>query len=185
MPLEDRRPEDRSGARGRAARARSIRSRTRWHCARIRQRPRVRHKAVRVGGTAMRARPGVHHAIHARAERMIERFFGTLKSKCASQHRDRRSSRITRWIDRQRTDRPDSALGYLTPAELREHLAAEAVRKLRGTTHDRRRSPHRSGHRSTKVRHWTCLNEVGTTSTDGGDASRARPLRPSARNRRS
>lgn len=59
---------------------------------------------------------------------MIERFFGTLKSECVWQHRfqdrDQAFDEIARWIDRYHTERPHSALGYLTPAEFREKLAA-------------------------------------------------------------
>ena len=59
---------------------------------------------------------------------MIERFFGTLKSECVWQHRfrdrDHAFDEIARWLDRYHADRPHSALGYLTPVEYREKLAA-------------------------------------------------------------
>ena len=59
---------------------------------------------------------------------MIERFFGTLKLECVWQHRfqdrDHAFAVIARWMDRYHTERPHSALGYLTPAEYREKLAA-------------------------------------------------------------
>ena len=59
---------------------------------------------------------------------MIERFFGTLKSECVWQHRfrdrDHAFGVIARWMDRYHAERPHSALGYLTPAEYREKLAA-------------------------------------------------------------
>jgi len=59
---------------------------------------------------------------------MIERFFGTLKSECVWRHRFRDRDHafvvIARWMDRYHTERPHSALGYLTPTEDRETLAA-------------------------------------------------------------
>jgi putative transposase len=59
---------------------------------------------------------------------MIERFFGTLKAECVWQHRfrdrDDAFAVIARWMDHYHTERPHSALGYLTPAEYREELAA-------------------------------------------------------------
>ena len=59
---------------------------------------------------------------------MIERFFGTLKSECVWQHRfrdcDHAFEEIARWLDRYHEERPHSALGYLTPVEYQEKLAA-------------------------------------------------------------
>ena len=59
---------------------------------------------------------------------MIERFFGTMKSECVWQHRfqdrDQAFALIARWMEKYDTDRPHSALGYLSPAEYREKLAA-------------------------------------------------------------
>ena len=59
---------------------------------------------------------------------MIERFFGTLKTECVWQHRfqdrDQAFTLIARWMEKYDTERPHSALGYLTPAEYREKLAA-------------------------------------------------------------
>ncbi|WP_421864051.1 transposase [Parvibaculum sp.] len=58
---------------------------------------------------------------------MIERFFGTLKTECVWQHRfhdrDQAFAVIANWMGRY-TERPHPALGYLTPAEFREKLAA-------------------------------------------------------------
>ena len=59
---------------------------------------------------------------------MIERFFGTLKTECVWRHRvlgPRPCVRRDREMDGPvLTERPHSALGYLTPAEHREKLAA-------------------------------------------------------------
>ena len=64
---------------------------------------------------------------------MIERFFGALKSECVWQHRfrdrDHAFAVIARWMDRYHTERPHSALGYLTPAEYLQKLAACPVRE--------------------------------------------------------
>lgn len=55
-------------------------------------------------------------------------FFGTLKSECVWQHRfqdrDDAFAAIAKWMDRYHAERPHSALGYLTPVEYRETLAA-------------------------------------------------------------
>lgn len=59
---------------------------------------------------------------------MIERFFGSLKSECVWLHRfrdrDHAFREIATWIDHYHDARPHSALGYLTPNEYREKLAA-------------------------------------------------------------
>ena len=59
---------------------------------------------------------------------MIERFFGSLKAECVWRHRFRGRDHafvvIARWMDKYHHERPHSALGYLTPAEYREKLAA-------------------------------------------------------------
>lgn len=59
---------------------------------------------------------------------MIERFFGSLKAECVWLHRfedrDHAFAVISRWMDKYHEERPHSALGYLTPAEYREKLAA-------------------------------------------------------------
>lgn len=59
---------------------------------------------------------------------MIERFFRTLKEECVWQHRfvsrDHAFAVIAHWLERYDTERPHSALGYLTPKEYREQLAA-------------------------------------------------------------
>ena len=59
---------------------------------------------------------------------MIERFFGSLKAECVWLHRfqdrDQAFAVIGRWIDKYHDERPHSALGYLTPNEYREKLAA-------------------------------------------------------------
>jgi putative transposase len=59
---------------------------------------------------------------------MIERFFLTLKQECVWLHRfvdrDHAFRVVADWLDRYHTDRPHSALGYLTPKEYREQLAA-------------------------------------------------------------
>ena len=59
---------------------------------------------------------------------MIERFFLTLKQECVWLHRfesrDHAFRVVADWLDRYDTDRPHSALGYLTPKEYREQLAA-------------------------------------------------------------
>lgn len=59
---------------------------------------------------------------------MIERFFLTLKQECVWLHRfqdrDHAFRVVADWLDRYHTDRPHSALGYLTPTEYREQLAA-------------------------------------------------------------
>ena len=59
---------------------------------------------------------------------MIERFFGSLEAECVWLHRfqdrDQAFAVIGRWIDKYHDERPHSALGYLTPNEYREKLAA-------------------------------------------------------------
>jgi putative transposase len=59
---------------------------------------------------------------------MIERFFLTLKQECVWLHRfasrDDAFRIVADWLDRYDTDRPHSALGYLTPKAYREQLAA-------------------------------------------------------------
>jgi putative transposase len=59
---------------------------------------------------------------------MIERFFLTLKQECVWLQRfeshDHAFEIVADWLDRYDTDRPNSALGYLTPKEYREQLAA-------------------------------------------------------------
>ena len=59
---------------------------------------------------------------------MIERFFKTLKEECVWLHRfqdrDHAFTVIAAWLDRYDAERPHSALGYLTPKEYREKLAA-------------------------------------------------------------
>ena len=59
---------------------------------------------------------------------MIERFFLTVKQECVWLHRfksrDQAFRIVADWLDRYDTDRPHSALGYLTPKEYRDQLAA-------------------------------------------------------------
>jgi putative transposase len=59
---------------------------------------------------------------------MIERFFLTLKQECVwlqrFEDRDHAFRVVADWLDRYHADRPHSALGYLTPREYREQLAA-------------------------------------------------------------
>ena len=59
---------------------------------------------------------------------MIERFFRTLKEECLWHHRftsrDEAFLVIAPWLEKYHTERPHSALGYLTPKELAETLAA-------------------------------------------------------------
>jgi putative transposase len=59
---------------------------------------------------------------------MIERFFLTLKQECVwlqrFEDRDHAFRIIADWLDRYDAERPHSALGYLTPKEYREKLAA-------------------------------------------------------------
>lgn len=59
---------------------------------------------------------------------MIERFFLTLKQECVWLHRfenrDHAFRVIGDWLERYDRERPHSALGYLTPSEFRERLAA-------------------------------------------------------------
>jgi len=62
------------------------------------------------------------------ANGMIERFFKTLKEECVWAHRfasrDQAFEVIAAWMDHYHATRPHSALGYLTPVEFRERLAA-------------------------------------------------------------
>ena len=57
-----------------------------------------------------------------------ERFFLTLKQECISlqrfDDRDHAFRVIADWLDRYHTERPRSALGYLTPKEYQTQLAA-------------------------------------------------------------
>jgi len=59
---------------------------------------------------------------------MIERFFRSLKEECLWHHRftsrDQAFLVIATWLDKYHTERPHSALGYLTPTEFAERLAA-------------------------------------------------------------
>jgi putative transposase len=59
---------------------------------------------------------------------MIERFFRTVKEECLWHHRfqsrDEAFVVIAAWLDKYHTARPHSALGYLTPKEFVEQLAA-------------------------------------------------------------
>jgi len=59
---------------------------------------------------------------------LIERFFLTVKQECVWLHRfesrDHAFRVVAHWLDRYDTDRPHSALGYLTPKEYRAQLAA-------------------------------------------------------------
>jgi putative transposase len=59
---------------------------------------------------------------------MIERFFLTLKQECVWLHRfenrDHAFRVIGEWLERYDRERPHSALGYLTPSQFRERLAA-------------------------------------------------------------
>ena len=59
---------------------------------------------------------------------MIERFFKTLKEECVwlqrFRDRDHAFAVIAAWLERYDAERPHSALGYLTPKEYREKLAA-------------------------------------------------------------
>jgi putative transposase len=59
---------------------------------------------------------------------MIERFFLTLKQECVWLHRftdrDHAFRVVADWLDRYHVERPHSALGYLTPHEYQEQLAA-------------------------------------------------------------
>ena len=59
---------------------------------------------------------------------MIERFFRTLKEECLWHHRfqsrDEAFLAIAAWLEKYHTERPHSALGYLTPKEFAEQLAA-------------------------------------------------------------
>jgi putative transposase len=59
---------------------------------------------------------------------MIERFFLTLKQECVWLHRfesrDHAFRVVAEWLDRYDAERPHSALGYQTPKEYRERLAA-------------------------------------------------------------
>ena len=59
---------------------------------------------------------------------MIERFFGSLKAECVWLHRfedrDHAFAVIARWMTKYHEQRPHSALGYLTPKEFQERLAA-------------------------------------------------------------
>jgi len=59
---------------------------------------------------------------------MIERFFRSFKEECAWQKAftdfDDAYKRIADWMDHYNTGRPHSALGYATPAEVRQKLVA-------------------------------------------------------------
>jgi putative transposase len=59
---------------------------------------------------------------------MIERFFLTLKQECVWLHRfesrDHAFRIVADWLRRYHAERPHSALGYLTPKEYQEQLAA-------------------------------------------------------------
>lgn len=59
---------------------------------------------------------------------MIERFFKTLKEECVwaqrFEDRDHAFEVIGTWMDHYHSERPHSALGYLTPVEYQEKLAA-------------------------------------------------------------
>jgi putative transposase len=58
---------------------------------------------------------------------MIERLFRTLKEECLWHHRfisrDDALVVIAAWLEKYHTERPHSALGYLTPKEFAKQLA--------------------------------------------------------------
>ena len=59
---------------------------------------------------------------------VIERFFRSLKEECLWHHRFKNRDEaflvIAVWLAKYHTERPHSALGYLTPREFAERLAA-------------------------------------------------------------
>ena len=59
---------------------------------------------------------------------MIERFFRSFKEECVWQQNfisfDEAYNKIADWIDHYNFERPHSALGYATPAEVKEKLAS-------------------------------------------------------------
>ncbi|MBV8139463.1 MAG: transposase [Deltaproteobacteria bacterium] len=69
------------------------------------------------------AAPGVHNSLYARAKRIVERFFRSLKEECVWQHTfgDFAEARtaITKWIRWYNAERPHQALGYRSPREFR------------------------------------------------------------------
>jgi putative transposase len=62
---------------------------------------------------------------------MIKRFFRSFKEECVWQQNfvtlDDAYDTIADWIDYYNTERPHSALGYATPAEIRQQLVAGVV----------------------------------------------------------
>ena len=68
---------------------------------------------------------------------MIERFFLTLKQECVwlqrFEDRDHAFRVVADWLDRYHTERPHSALGYLTPKEYRERISGLTCTETRGT----------------------------------------------------
>ncbi len=59
---------------------------------------------------------------------VVRRYFLTLKQECVWLHRfesrDHAFTVVGQWLARYDRERPHSALGYLTPSEFRERLAA-------------------------------------------------------------
>ena len=68
---------------------------------------------------------------------MIERFFLTLKQECVwlqrFESRDHAFRVIAAWLDRYHTERPHSALGYLTPKEYAQRISSLSCTETRGT----------------------------------------------------
>lgn len=86
---------------------------------------------------------------------MIERFFLTVKQEFIwlyrFESRDHAFRIVGEWLDRYDAERPHSALGYQTPKEYREKLAACGVRK-------------RGGHHRTGMRHTSYLGSQASDS---------------------
>ncbi len=59
---------------------------------------------------------------------MIERFFRSFKEECVWQHNfmtfNEAYNKIADWIEHYNNERPHSALGYSTSAEIRQKIAA-------------------------------------------------------------
>jgi putative transposase len=79
--------------------------------------------ALRMALAQRRPQPGLIHHSHARAERIVERFFRSLKEECVWQHNfgnfTEARTAITQWIQGYNAEGPYQAFGYRSPRQFR------------------------------------------------------------------
>ena len=101
----------------------------------LRQRPDLSESTLSRGVSRLPAPAGVHHTVHARAERVIERFSRSLKEECVWQHSfvsfEHARRELSAWIRWHNEERPHHALGYRSPRDFRAH-EVDQVARFRG-----------------------------------------------------